>query len=335
MFTGFNWGNAFGLGHMMTLQWTSDFDVEHSKALSGNYTADLWNNHSVTVFGAYSEIVSVPNGGIEQEGTSWQLGLNYDIPLQPIGQRYTHRVQLGFDYKSSDNNLEIAIPPFVIPISDNLTHVVQFRGKYSGTLTDSWGATSLGLQVTMSPGGLASENDDDAFDASRAFANADYIYGNLDIFRNNNLRGFLEGWNWTLRGEWQVANGNLLGSEQFSGGGSQSVRGYEESEVVGDNALFFSQALQLPVMQPAVDLFDGKFRDSLRLFAFHDYARTWNVDKLAGEEPFNVQSIGAGLNYQFSTYASLRFAYGWQLKDSGTSSTGDNSRAHVSFQISY
>jgi hemolysin activation/secretion protein len=336
MFTGFNWGNAFGLGHLMTLQWTSDFDVEHSKALSGNYTADLWHNHSVTVFGAYSEIVSVPSAsGVAQEGTSWQAGLNYGIPLQPIGQRYTHSVQLGFDYKSSDNNLEIAIPPFIIPISDNLTHVAQFRAQYSGQLTDNWGNTSAGVRVTFSPGGLGSENDDAAFNATRAFAEADYIYGNLNLSRNTNLRGFLQDWNWTMRGEWQMASGNLLGSEQFSAGGSGSVRGYEESEVVGDNALFFSQELLLPIMTPAKDLFDSKYPDSLRLFVFHDYARTWNVDKLPGEKPFNLQSMGAGLNYQFSTYASLRFAYGWQLKDSGSSSTGDNSRAHVSFQVSY
>lgn len=335
MFAGMNWGNAFGLGHMMTLQWTSDLEMEHSRALSGNYTADLWQNHSLTLFGAYSEISSVPNGGLSQEGTSWQAGFNYDIPLQPVGQRYSHNFQLGFDYKASDNNLEIASPPFIIPISNNLTHIAQFRAQYSGQLTDDWGSTSGALKVTFSPGGLGSANDDAAFNATRSFADSQYLYGNLNLTRNTNLRGVFEGWEWTVAGECQIASGNLLGSEQFIAGGSGSVRGYEESEAVGDNALFFSQELRFPSITPAKDLIDGTYQDSLRPFLFHDYAHTWNVDKLPGEKPFNLHSVGVGLNYQFSRYANLRFAYGWQLEDSGSSNTGDNSRAHISFQMSY
>lgn len=272
---------------------------------------------------------------MNQDGTSWQTGLNYNIPLENVGKDYSHNIQLGFDYKSSDNNLEIAIPPFIIPISDNLTHVVQFRAKYSSHLKDNRGATSFGLQFTYSPGNLASENTDEAFNASRAFAEADYFYGNLTLGRNTILGGAFEGWNWTMRGEWQVASANLLGSEQFGAGGSGTVRGYEEGEAYGDNGLLFSQELLLPVMKRAKDLIHSKYPDSLRFFVFQDYARVWNVDKLLGEEPVNLASVGAGLNYQFSTYANLRFAYGWQLRDSGTSDTGDNSRAHISFQISY
>jgi hemolysin activation/secretion protein len=149
------------------------------------------------------------------------------------------------------------------------------------------------------------------------------------------LGGPFSDWRWTVRGEVQLSNRNLLSSEAFSAGGSQTVRGYEENEVIGDNGILLSQEFLLPVLTPTADFFDETYRDSLQLFVFQDYARTWNVDTLPDEKPYNIMSYGAGVRYQFSQYATLNLAYGWQLRDSGSSDTGDNSRAHISFQFSY
>ncbi|MBT65445.1 MAG: hypothetical protein CML13_19785 [Puniceicoccaceae bacterium] len=335
MFVGFTLGNVFGRAHQMTMQATSDLDIEHSKSVSGNYTMDLPYNHTATFFGAYSEIVSLPSGGFDQAGTSWQLGLNYQIPLPPIGQAYSHRVNLGLDYKSSDNNLELNLAPFIIPIYDNLTHVAQLRAQYQGSLTDRFGSTSFAAKLTYSPGNLGSKNEDDAFGQSRAFATADYIYTNLELSRSTHFTGIMDGWTWLLRGELQLSDSNLLSSEQFSAGGSNSVRGYEESEVVGDNAYFISQELQLPIIPTKLRL-PGYERDgALRLFVFEDYAKTWNTDKLSGEEGFYLHSVGAGLRYQVAQDLTFNLSHGWQLRGSGSSSTGDNYRSHVSIQFSY
>ena len=336
MFVGFTLGNVWGLAHLMTLQATADFDVKHSKALSGNYSMDLPHNHNLSFSGAYSEIESVPNGGLDQEGTSWQTSVNYTIPLQSQKKEYRHHLEFGFDYKSSDNNLELNLPPFIIPISDNLTRVAQARIKYGGTLSDAWGSTRFGLELTYAPGGIGANNDDTSFAGSRALATADYLYGNITLFRDTPLSGGrFTGSSWTIRGELQLSDTNLLSSEQFSAGGSGSVRGYEEGEVIGDNAFFISQEFLLPAMNPILDLHFQRYTGSLRPFVFYDYARTWNTDKLAGEKPFNLMSVGTGIRYQVSRNATFNFAYGWQLKDSGSSFTGDNSRAHVMLQLSY
>ncbi len=332
---GVTWGNVLGLGYVGTLQWSSDLEAEHSRSLSGNLTADLPGNRSLTVFGSYSEIESVPNGGFSQEGLSWQAGITLDQPLPDLGSRYTHGLQFGADFKVSDNNLEFALPPFVIPISDNLTHVSQVRAEYRGTLSDDWGATSWGLKLTASPGGLTDRNRDAAFDGSRAGATARYAYASVDVFRETSLAAFLPGASWTMRGEFQVATNNLLGSEQYSAGGSGSVRGYEQGEVVGDNGLFFSQELRLPTLHPARVLLKADLRDALTPYLFHDYARVWNVDRLPGERAFNLHSVGVGLTYQFTGHANLRAAYGWQLRDSGSSDTGDNTRLHLAANVSF
>jgi hemolysin activation/secretion protein len=336
MFAGFNWGNAFGLGHLMTLQVTTDFEVKYSKAVSGNYTMELRNNHTLTLFGAYSEIEGVPRDGLEQEGTSWQTGLSHTIPL-PSGMRnYLHYIELGLDYKSSDNNLELNLPPFIIPISDNLTRVAQARLTYGGSFRDRWGGTQFGAKLTYSPGGIGPNNDNESFEGSRAFATADYLYASLSLFRDTPIAfSFLSGANWTVRSEFQVSDSNLLSSEQFSAGGSGSVRGYEEGEVIGDNAFFISQEFLLPAFNPTINLHFHKFTSSVRPFLFLDYARTWNTDKLEGESPFNLMSAGTGLRWQVSRHGSFNAAYGWQLRESGRSSSNDSGRAHIALQISY
>jgi hemolysin activation/secretion protein len=332
---GVSWGNAFGLGHQMIVQWSSDPDAKYSRSISANYTSDLPYGHSITLFGAYSEIESVPRGGLSQAGTSWQLGVNYDLPLSAPSPRFSHRLVLGADFKSSDNNIEFALPPFIIPISDNLTHILQARAAYRWRLTDRFGATSGGIKLVASPGGLTPENDDAAFRGSRAMARASYFYGGADILRETNLDAVLPGWRSTLRAEFQAASGNLLGSEQFSAGGIGSVRGYEQGEVVGDNGLFFSAELLAPTLPLARRLTGRKIRDALTPYAFYDYARAWNVDKLVGEQPFNLASLGIGLRYQLTEHGSLQAAYGWQLRDSGSRETDRNSHLHLSASMSF
>ncbi|MDF3130463.1 ShlB/FhaC/HecB family hemolysin secretion/activation protein [Kiritimatiellaeota bacterium B1221] len=326
---GINWGNAFWRADQMTLQWTSDFEAKHSKAVSTNYTSDLPGGNSFTFFGAYSEIESKTEPDFDQAGESWQLGLNLDLPLRALGSRYNHNLQFGLDFKSSDNNLDFLQPPFIIPVSDNVTHIVQARAQYQATVQDAYGYTSFGLKLTASPGDLTSRNTDEAFEASRAYASATYLYGNANLFRDTRLP---KGWNWTIHAETQQANGNLLGSESFSGGGFYSVRGYEEGEVIGDNGFLLSQELLLPPFSPARG---WGVPDALRIFIFEDYAQLGSEEKLPGEESYELHSVGAGLNYQLSRYATFRLAYGWQLEQSGASVSGDNTRAHFSLDVSF
>tara|TARA_R110000868_G_scaffold4171_11_gene25912 strand:- start:192 stop:2039 length:1848 start_codon:yes stop_codon:yes gene_type:complete len=332
---GANWGNAFGLGHQASLQWTTDFDIHHSRSVSGNYQIDLPWRHYLTLFGAYSRINAITDPLFNQEGKSWQLGLNYEIPLQKIGTDYTQSLILGLDSKASDNTLELSLPPIIIPISDNLTRIVQFRSRYQGNWKQLLSTSRLGLQLTASPGGLGSDNNDATFQQTRADATADYVYANLDLSRDTTLTGLFEGWNWMIRVAAQKSWANLLSSEQYSTGGANSVRGYEESEVVGDNARLFSQELILPPFAPAQALFNSRAPESLRFYLFQDAARAWSTDPLVGEKHFVLHSMGTGLRYQLFPNLNAQISYGWQLRDSGSNDSGDHGRLHVSLQASY
>ncbi len=327
--TGFAWGNAFGLGHQMSYQFTTSPDFETSLSHSGSYAIDLPWRHSLRVTGAYSELEGRVLAPLTLHGLSWQVGLRYDIPLPRLSPSITQNFSFGFDFKASDNNVLFA----TIPVTDNLTHIAQLAVSYDVSMKDKWGRTDFGLNVFLSPGGVTSRNEDAFLNISRSGAEAKYAYLQLNASRQTRLP---LGLNWSARGQFQTASGNLLGSEQMSGGGSGSVRGYEEGETYGDNGILFSHELALPSIS-LVDLLGlGKGIDSLQFYGFQDFTVLWNTDRLVGERHYtDLHSVGVGWRYNVRQNLSVNFAYGWQLRDSQASRSGDNSRAHLAVQLGF
>ncbi len=134
----------------------------------------------------------------------------------------------------------------------------------------------------------------------------------------------------------QVASGNLLGTEQFAGGGSGSVRGYEEGEAYGDHGALVSHELALPATSLARLLRVERLRDSLQVFAFQDAAALRSARRLPLERrTTTLHSLGAGLRWQLGRYLSVEAVHGWQLRATGVSRSGDNARTHVSAQAAF
>lgn len=321
---GINWGNAFGLGHQLSAQWNSSWDFDTLRSVSGSYTMDLPWRHTLSVSGAYS----VTNGFVAPpfalKGTSWQVGLNYAVPLESRKPGLTHGLRFGADFKSSDNNFTFAS----IPITDNLTHVAQFRATYSGNLTRAGSRTGFGVTVTAAPGGMTNRNEDIYFDISRSGSKAAYVYLRTNATHSVSLDGIKKGLSWSLRGELQLSPVNLIGSEQFGGGGAYSVRGYEQGEVFKDSGGLLSQELRLPAWTPR-----GGHR--FQPYIFQDYAYLWSSDELPNEDAVELHSAGLGFDYSYGRNASVRAAYGWQFLDSGSSESGDNARLHLSANLSF
>jgi hemolysin activation/secretion protein len=70
---------------------------------------------------------------------------------------------------------------------------------------------------------------------------------------------------------------------------------------------------------------------------FWDYASLdrHSVDPVTGmPDSDSLSSAGVGLRYTMSEHFSLRFDYGWQLKDSNVGESGD-SRGHIGIVLSY
>ena len=140
---------------------------------------------------------------------------------------------------------------------------------------------------------------------------------------------------WIVRGWGQVAGERLLPSEQLGFGGYDTIRGYDEREVNGDEGWIISNEVRTPPASLGKLFRLKKATDQLQFLGFLDYGEAHIRNALTDEDrSIELCSVGVGLRYTITHYLSVRFDYGWQLKDSGTGNP-DNSRAHVAALLSF
>ncbi|MFO0521314.1 MAG: ShlB/FhaC/HecB family hemolysin secretion/activation protein [bacterium] len=296
------WGNAFGLGHQLSYTLNANQKPDRFASHSVGYVIPLEWRHLLSLSANVAEInpdLPVP---FNQVGKSAGFGARYDIPLRG-GRAFSHGANAGFDYKRSDNNLLFS----QTPVSNTLTEIFQFSAGYSVTLRDAWGQTAAGLTWIHSPGGLGNSNSDAAFNASRAGATARYDYQTLNIERNTRLP---EEWSWMINLRVQRASNNLLGSEQLAAGGFNSVRGFAEAVVFGDEGQMLRTELKTPLRNIEI----GNRASRVQGLLFYDAARVSNKNLLPGEVSVSeLSSWGVGLRAALPAGLSLRVDAGKQL----------------------
>lgn len=326
-FSGINWGDAFGLGHQLNYQFTSAFDIDVLNAHSLSYLLPLPWRHNLEFFAAYVDTepdLSAP--GFSLEGESWQLGFRYRIPLNYFYD-IRHDVELGYDFKRSNNNLEFG----AVSVFDTFTTVSQFVVGYNAERADSLGATRGGLKLFISPGDMWSDNDDLAFSQARARSSSDYMTLRLNLDRITQLPKNLS---WYSQFSLQLTNENLIGSEQLGLGGYQSVRGYDDYQVVGDKGFVWRNELRSPEVSLAKYFGEQNITDQFQALVFIDYGIASIQKPLPGEETISLLSAGFGFRYNIFPYLTARLDYGWQLKEIVSGNDQDN-RVHLGLVLSY
>lgn len=310
---GFNWGNVFGLDHQLNYQYTTSDDFERLQGHAGSYIIPLPWRHNLTFFGSYSES-AIDLDPFNMTGRSWQVSTRYEIPfqtfnIQDVG-RLHQSVTAGFDYKASNNNIGFGGASIFNSTSD----ILQWNAAYKASLTDPYGVTAFNLSVTYSPGNLTSNNTNAVFLTQRAGASAEYAYETLMAERTTKLPW---DFSWILRGTVQSSDGNLLGSEQLSFGGYNSIRGYDMTAISADEGFIFTTELRTPPVSPVALFSDDAAKvtnDQLQFLVFWDYGQANNYNVQPGESSTNcLSSVGPGALYTINTYLSVRFDYGWQL----------------------
>lgn len=323
---GVNWGNVFGLDHQLNYQFTASPDFDTFRAHSATYIAPLPWRHFLTVFGAYADIKGKVPSPFALDGNSRQLGLRYEIPLLKLGA-LSHSVVGGLDYKRTNNNLEFGLTN----VSATSAEIAQGVLTYQANLRDPSGHTSFTGSVFYSPGNLTDKNTDRNFQTLRAFAESQYVYGNVQLQRVHRLP---YDFSWHFSGEAQVADGNLLGSEQLGAGGFASVRGYDERQANGDQGFLLRNELRTPSYSLGSPL-PGK-EAQLQFLTFVDYGVVRNKRLLPGEDrSVELASVGLGTRLSVDQNVTARFDYGWQLKDTGATGGPRSGRAHFSLLVSY
>ncbi len=304
---GFNWGNVFGLDQILSYQFSSASDLEVFTGHAGTWIIPLPWRHEIALLGSYAASKPLVDD-LEVDATSTQAGMRYSIPLRGTAN-LRHELSLGVDWKRSNNSLLFGGQDVFGSGAD----VYQSRLGYQARVVDPVGVTSVAFGYVYSPGNLTNENSNEKFEESRAFATSDYMYGRADLQRLQKLP-----WKFSLRmlASAQLADGNLLASEQFSLGGYSTVRGYDESIANGDQGWLASVELRSPPLS-ILKIFKVKATDDeLQFLVFYDIGSVGNVDLLP-QEPSSTQlsSVGVGLRYRIGTYVTARMDYGWQLTE--------------------
>jgi hemolysin activation/secretion protein len=275
-----------------------------SEAFSGSYLARTdvdWVNILAYAVKSKSDVATVGNFNVIGPGEIFGTRAVLSLPYR---QNFFHTLSVGMDYKHFDQTVSQVATGFSTPVS-----YYPVVATYAATFQGEGSLTQLNATVTANLRGLGS--DAVQFDEKRFMATAGFIYVRADVAHTHDLPGGAQ-----LYGkvQGQLADQPLVSSEQFSAGGLDTVRGYLESEVLGDKGAAGTIELRSPSLP---DFIHANFKDasgkpitvngiqSWRFFAFADGATVAIFSPLPEQQDqFKLASYGLGTTFKFLDYAN-------------------------------
>ena len=248
-------------------------------------------------------------GGLAVAGRGEVIGARLLVTL-PGNEKFFHSISAGLDYKNFKENIllngeKIATPIEYYPLSVN----------YGAAWTGKGHNTDLNAGINFSLRGLGSDNLE--FDAKRFNATGNYFYLRGDLAHTHDLPGNLQVF---AKAQGQASKDNLINSEQYSGGGIGTVRGYLESTALGDNALLGTLEVRSPnFLKPG-----EKKANEWRVYGFVEGGKLTLNDPLPEQDDaFTLFSIGAGTRIKLYNHLNGSLDAGLPLRGSGPVERGD------------
>ncbi len=224
------------------------------------------------------------------KGNARFLGIELNYPV--IRSRNTNLYTMfSFDMRDVDtrNNIEDTR-------TDNIRALRT--GMRLEKLDRVFGAGLNVLDLELAHGldvlGASSKNDPNK---SRPDGDPRFTKLNLEVQR---LQRLANQWNLLLAARGQLSNGPLLSSEEFGVGGMGYGRGYDPSEIIGDEGIAGKVEVQwnLP----------GEFgiTNSHQLYGFYDAGRVWNDDPTNAKDKANTAtSAGVGVRAKIGSSTNI------------------------------
>jgi len=305
-----SYANLWQLGHVIGGSFQiAPQRLEDAVVYSGYYLAPVpWApGLSVMVQGTRqnSNVSTLGGGAVAGNGEVLGGRLLYTLPG---GDGFYHSLSFGMDYKSFAQDLSIAGELVGTPIT-----YYPFSLNYNAAWVGEGRTTELNVAVTFAFGQIGS--DEVEIDNRRFNANGSFITLRGDVAHTQELPLGFEAYG-QIQG--QGAGQPLVDSEQFSGGGLDTVRGYLESEVLGDNAFVGSFELR----SPALSKWGGI--DEWRVYGFADYGYLTLVDPLPEQtSSFQLASLGAGSRLRLFDHFNGSLDAGMPLISQSPTRAGD------------
>jgi hemolysin activation/secretion protein len=251
-----------------------------------------------------SEIVEPPFDELDIDSETDQYQLTFRQPiLVTADSESTQELAVGVELSRQANKTTLLNQPFPLSVGANdegettVSAVRFFQDWTQRTRREVLAARSqfsVGLDLFDS---TTSENAPD----SKFFAwrgQAQWLR-QLDAESNINL---------LLRSDIQLSTSELVPLEQFSLGGAESVRGYRQDALLGDNGIFASAEVRVPVFRW------NNNTSSVAVIHFLDFGTTWNKsDDDNQQDEDTLFALGLGLQLSLSDRLNARLDWGIPL----------------------
>lgn len=320
--------NLFQRNQSLSVQYqVAPEEPDDTRVISASYaiptrSGPVWALYAVD---SASDIAAV--GDLDVIGNGQIYGARYIRPLPPGDNGFYHSLTAGLDYKDFDEETVFeGAGSFTTPIS-YAPMSLQYRGTWAEPFFEpAWGpgsALSLRVGSNFLVRGLGTDAQE--FADKRSGAGPSFFVLQLGLELDQMLPA-----SWKLRAnlDGQIANGPLVSNEQFSAGGAESVRGYLESERLGDNGWRANLELHTP------DLLGGISEriDTSYLLFFVEGAGLRVLDALPGQDShYWLSSLGLGVRFS-ALGLNMDLDAAHVLQDAYVTQAGDN-RGH--FRVSY
>jgi hemolysin activation/secretion protein len=305
-----SYGNMFGRLDTFSAQYeSSPARRGQVEVLAANYAANIGTSGSqlaVYVLHSNSDIAALGTLAVLGKGTVY--GLRWVDPLVSEA-RLLQSVTLGVDYKNYGQSVNVNPGTSLnTPI-----HYTSLFAAYNESRTLGVAALQWSVNANFGPRGIP--NDELEFANKRFAASANYFYvrtdGSLVLTSKNK-------WQLSLTLDGQFAAEPLISNEEFSIGGAASVRGYLETEALGDTGGRASVQLQPPPWH----LTRGT---QVTAFVFLDAARVRTLDALASDVPStSLRSVGTGFNFTALQCMSGNLTWADSLLSAGRTQAHDS-----------
>lgn len=308
--------NLWQREHSLSMQYqTAPEKPAESKVLSATYVMPLSTRGDMLALYAVrsrSNVAAVGNLSVLGEGDIY--GIRRIVPL-PSSEGLSHNLTLGADYKDFKENLLLqGADSLKTPIS-----YLPFSVAYNATLQDAAAQTQANVSANFALRGIG--NTPSEFENKRYKAQPNYFYVKADVTHS---RKAFDDFSLVAKLGGQLSDMPLVSNEQFSAGGAESVRGYLESEALGDDALQGSLEIRSPSLA-------GKLPDSideLLLLTFTEGAVLRVRDPLPQQTSrFILSSAGIGMRLKAVKHLTASLDVGWPFKDTTNTRSG-NPRVH-------
>lgn len=307
-----HYDNLWQLGHSVNFSYqVAPERPGDAEVFSGSYLARVQNVDwlNVLFYGVKSSSDVATVGGTNVIGPGEIIGSRAVMTL-PTRENLFHTLSAGVDYKHFDQTVKLDGAGFSSPVT-----YYPFVASYGATFQYENFTTQLNAAVTYNLRPLG--DGVVPFDNKRYGASPSFTHFNVDVSHTQELP---EGFQIYGKVQGQIADGPLVSSEQFSVGGFDTVRGYLESETLGDNGVVGNLELRSPNVgemlqkQMKDETGQGKARFTIfnewRAFAFADAGMATMLNALPEQQSqFNLWSYGVGSRFKMFDYLNGTLVY--------------------------